>query len=100
MKDSRESDRVKYSARSVVVVCDTQEQIYVEVSDVSPLGMGIVMPPEAPNIVGKDIIIVAEALVMYADVVRQEKNSDGTYSLGIQAKRFSDDTLHYLFNSI
>jgi hypothetical protein len=100
MEEKRGIGRVGYTAKGVVVVCDTQEKIYVDVKDVSPLGMGIIMQPDAPNIVGKDIIIVAETLIMYALVNRQEKQEDGTFIVGIEAKKFTPDVLEYLFEHI
>lgn len=100
MEERREINRVEYKAKSVVVICDTQEKIFVEVKNVSPLGMGIRMPADAPDIKGKDIIIVAETLIMYALVTRQVKEEDGTFTLGIQAKKFTDEVLEYLFTHI
>jgi hypothetical protein len=100
MEEKRGIGRVGYTAKGVVVICDTQEKIYVNVKDVSPLGMGIIMQSDAPNIVGKDIIIVAETLIMYAVVNRQEKQEDGTYIVGIEAKKFTPDVLEYLFEHI
>ena len=49
---------------------------------------------------GKAIIIVAETLIMYADVIRQEKNKDGSYTVGINAKKFTDDVLEFLFDRL
>ena len=100
MEERRQINRVQYIAKSVIVVCDTEETIYVEVENVSPLGMGIRMKADAPDILGKDIIIVAETLIMYAEVNRQEKQEDGTYVVGIQAKKFTQDVLEYLFSHI
>jgi len=100
MEERRQINRVEYIAKSVIVVCDTEETVYVEVKNVSPLGMGIVMPADGPDILGKDIIIVAETLIMYADVTRQEKQEDGSYVIGIQAKKFTQDVLEYLFTHI
>lgn len=100
MEERRQINRVEYIAKSVIVVCDTEETVYVEVKNVSPLGMGIVMPADGPDILGKDIIIVAETLIMYAEVNRQEKQEDGTYVIGIQAKKFTQDVLEYLFTHI
>jgi hypothetical protein len=100
MEEKRSINRVGYTAKGVVVVCDTQEKIFVNVKDVSPLGMGIIMNQDAQNIVGKNIIIVAETLIMYALVNRQEKQPDGTYIVGIEARRFSPDVLQYLFEHI
>lgn len=100
MEERRNISRVEYRAKSVIVVCDTGEKYFVETKNVSPLGMGIIMDKDAPNIVGKDIIIVANTLIMYADVNRQEKNEDGTFTVGISAKQFTPEVLQYLFNHI
>ncbi len=37
---------------------------------------------------------------MYADVNRQEKNDDGIFTVGINAKQFTPDVLQYLFRHI
>lgn len=100
MEERRKIERVEYPARGVIVVCDTQERIFVKTTNVSPLGMGIQMAEGAPDIVGKDVIIVAETLIMYADVIRQEKQDDGSYVLGIKARKFTDDVLSFLFEKI
>ena len=54
MVERRNISRVDYSAKGVVVVCDTGEKYMVETKNVSPLGMGVVMPADSPDIVGKD----------------------------------------------
>ena len=100
MEERRNISRVDYSAKGVVVVCDSGEKYMVETKNVSPLGMGIIMPADSPDIVGKDIIIVASTLIMYADVNRQVKNEDGTFTVGISARQFTPDVLQYLFNHI
>lgn len=100
MEERRKINRIEYGTKSVIVLCDTQEKIFVEVENQSPLGMGIRMPADSPDIVGKDIIIVAETLIMYAVVNRQEKQEDGTFKAGIAGKRFSPDVLQYLFDHI
>ena len=100
MEERRKIDRVKYQARSVIVVCETGEKFYVDTKNVSPLGMGITMPAGSPQIVGKDIIIVAETLIMYADVKRQVQNEDGRFEIGIAARKFTPDVLEYLFTHI
>lgn len=99
-KERRNISRVGYKAKSVIVVCDTGERYFVETKDVSPLGMGITMPAGSPNLVGKDIIIVASTLIMYADVNRQVENEDGTYTMGISARQFTPEVLQYLFSHI
>lgn len=100
MEEKRKLSRVEYAKDSVIVICETGQSIYVQTKNVSPLGMGIVMPKGSPEIVGKDIIIVADTLIMYADVTRQVKNEDGTFEVGINAKHFTSDVLQYLFNHI
>lgn len=100
MEERRNISRVDYSAKGVVVVCDTGEKYMVDTKNVSPLGMGIIMPVDSPDIIGKDIIIVASTLIMYADVNRQVKNDDGTYTVGISARQFTPEVLQYLFSHI
>ncbi|MCR5107361.1 MAG: hypothetical protein K6B28_04285 [Lachnospiraceae bacterium] len=99
-EERRQIQRVKYPTRSVLVDCESQERYYVKTENVSPLGMGIVADGSIPNLVGRDVIVVAETMVMYADVNRQEKREDGRYILGVSARRFSDDVLRYLFEHI
>lgn len=100
MQEKRKLQRVNYQEQSVIVVCDTQEKIFVQTEDVSPLGMGICLKAGAPDIMNKDIIIVAQTLIMYAKVTRQEKQQDGSYKVGISAKSFSPEVLEYLFTHI
>ena len=59
--------------------------------------MGIRVPAGTPEIVGKDIIIVAETLIMYADVNRQEQKEDGSFEVGISARKFTPEVLEFLF---
>lgn len=100
MEERRKIDRVDYPVNGVIVICDTQEKIYVHTENVSPLGMAFRMEAGSSDIVGKDIIIVAEALIMYADVNRQDEQEDGSYIVGISARKFTEDVLQYLFNNI
>jgi hypothetical protein len=100
MEERRNINRVDYQVKSVIVVCDTYEKYFVEVDNVSPLGMGITGPADLPDINGKDIIIVADTLIMYALVNRQKKLDNGTFEIGIEAKKFTPDVLEYLFNHI
>lgn len=100
MQERRSINRVKYAAKSVVVVVESGDRYFVDTENVSPLGMGIHIGSDAPDLVGKDIIIVARTMIMYADVNRQEKREDGSYTLGISAKEFTPEVLQYLFDSI
>lgn len=45
MEERRRIDRVGYQAKSVIVVCDTGESIFVETRNVSPLGIAIFTMP-------------------------------------------------------
>lgn len=98
--ERRMINRVCYPSGAVVVICDTQEKIYVSVENISPLGIGLRMKPDAPDISGKDIIIVTETLIMYADVVWRTPQEGGSYNVGIAAKKFTEDVLQYLFDNI
>lgn len=100
MEERRKIGRVVYRAKSVIVICETGEKIYADTENVSPLGMGITLPPGSPQIEGKDLIIVAETLIMYADVTRQIPREDGSFEVGITAKKFTPEVLEYLFNHI
>lgn len=100
MEERRKIHRVQYPTKSVIVVCETGEKYYVETENVSPLGMGLHLPKDCPDLVGKDIIIVAETLIMYADVKRQVQREDGSFEAGISAKKFSPEVLQYLFEHI
>lgn len=100
MEERRKISRVNYDAKSVIVVCDSLEKIYGSVANLSPLGMAIKVDAATPSILGKDIIVVAETLIMYADVVREDKNEDGTVTVAISARKFTPEVLEYLFNHI
>ena len=89
MEERREISRVEYKTNGVVVICDTQEKIYVDVKDISPLGMGICVPEGHEGLLGKQVIVVAETLIMYAEVSREEKQEDGSTFIGAGAHRQS-----------
>lgn len=98
--EKRAIGRVSFPSRGVVVVCDTQEVLHVGVRDLGPIGVGLRAEPDTPNLVGKDVIMVAETLIMYADVIRQDPLPDGSWSIGLAARKFSTDVLQYLYDSI
>ena len=100
MEERRKISRVEYKTNGVVVICDTQEKIYVDVKDISPLGMGICVPEGHEGLLGKQVIVVAETLIMYAEVSREEKQEDGATFIGVHAIKFTDDVLQYLFSHI
>ena len=98
--ERRSIGRVSFPSKGVLVVCDTQEVLHVGVRDLGPIGVGIRVEAETPNLLGKDVIMVAETLIMYADVVRQDPLPDGSWSVGLAARKFSTDVLQYLFDGI
>ena len=100
MEERRGINRVDYRVKSVIVTCDTFEKFYVDAINVSPLGMGLLAPAGTPNLVGRQIIIVADTLIMNADFLRQEKMEDGQFQLGIKARKFTPAVLKYLFEHI
>jgi len=100
VEERRGINRVEYKVKSVIVTCDTFEKIFVDAVNVSPLGMGIIAPADTSDLVGRQIIIVADTLIMYADVIRQVKQEDGTFQIGIHARKFTPSVLQYLFEHI
>lgn len=100
MDDRRGINRIEYRVKSVIVTCDTYDKYFVMAKDVSPLGMGITGPADMPNITGKDVIVVADTLIMYADITRQIPNPDGTWQIGVQARKFTPEVMEYLFTHI
>ncbi|MCR5235617.1 MAG: hypothetical protein K6E34_00260 [Lachnospiraceae bacterium] len=98
--EKRKIGRVEFKAPSIVVLCETGETLYVQVEDASPRGMGLWMKDDRPDILGQDIIIVADTVIMYATVARMVKRPDGTYTVGISAKKFTKEVLEYLFSHI
>ena len=100
MEEGREVSRVEYNAQGVIVIVDTEEKILVKVANVSPLGMGVLVEKNAPALLNKDIIIVADCMVMYATVNRIAEYDETHNIIGIQGKTFDDETLGYLFDHI
>lgn len=100
MKERRSINRVNYDAKSVIVVRDTLEKIYGDVLNLSPLGMAVKIPADTESVLGKDVIIVAETLIMYADIIREDANEDGTKTVALSAKKFTGEVLQYLFEHI
>lgn len=100
MEERRKIERTKYNTMNVLIVCDTEEKYYIKVENVSPLGMGIKMPAGTPDIVGKDVIVVAECMVMFAVVCRMQPCEDGSIEVGIEGKPLEEDTLRCLYENV
>ena len=100
MVERRKIDRVTYGADSVMVVREDLSKVYGKVKNLSPLGMAVSVKADTPSLLGKDVIIVADTLIMYADVIREDSAEDGTKTVAISAKKFTGDVLEYLFKHI
>ena len=98
--ERRMFERRVYRPEGIAVVCDTQRVLYVGVRDISPGGVGITLTADAPYLLGEDLILVADTMIMYANVVRQFRQEDGTWRAGLAAKKFTTEVLMYLFDSI
>lgn len=100
MEERRKIGRVDFKSKGFVVMCETGDKFEVDTCNVSPLGMAVLMPAGTPSLSGKDVIVVAETIIMYADVIRETELEDGRLELGLSAKRFSPDVMEYLFENI
>lgn len=98
--ERRSLGRVAYPSDGVMVVCDTQQVIRVGVRDIGPGGVGLIMPADIPRLMGKDVILVTDTVIMYADVIRQNQMENGGWAVGLAARKFSREVLQYLFESI
>lgn len=92
--------RVSYLSEGIAVICDTQKVMRVGIVDIGPGGVGITMPPDAPKMIGEDMILITDTMIMYMDVIRQELLGDGTWRAGLAARKFSPEVLQYLADSI
>ncbi len=84
----------------MIVDRETEDKYYGRVKNISPLGLAIVVDDKTPSLLGRDVIVVAETMIMYADVVREDAPSDGSRLIAFSAKRFTGDVLQYLFDHI
>lgn len=100
MEERRKIGRTKYVDMNVIIICDTEEKYYIKVENVSPLGMGIRMPAGSPDVVGKEVIVVAECMIMFAVVRRMVPCEDGSMEVGIEGKPFTEDMLKCLFENV
>ncbi len=100
MEERRKINRVEYNANSVIVDRDTQEKYFGQVKNISPLGIAITVKGDTPKLLGKDVIVVAETMIMYADVIREDEMEDGSRVIAFSSRRFTDEVLQYLFDRI
>lgn len=100
MIERRRVERTKYTSMNVIIVCDSEEKYYIKIENVSPLGMGIRMPAGSPDIVGKDVIVMAESVIMFAMVRRMVPCEDGSMEVGIEAKPYTEEMLACLYENL
>ncbi len=100
MEERRKIGRVAYSANSIIVDRESLEKYYGQVKNISPLGIAIEVDGDTPSLLGKDVIVVAETLIMYADVVREDENVDGKRTVAFSSRKFTNEVLEYLFKQI
>ena len=100
MEERRKINRVDYEANSVIVDRETEDKYYGRVKNISPLGLAIVVDDKTPSLLGRDVIIVAETMIMYADVVREDTPLGGSRTIAFSARKFTGDVLQYLFEHI
>jgi len=91
---------VEFLANSIIVDRQTLEKYYGQVKNISPLGIAITVDKRIPNMVGRDVIIVAETMIMYAETVREDHEEGMKKTLAFKACKFTPDVLEYLFESI
>ena len=99
-EERRKINRVEYRANSIIVDRETQNRYYGQVKNISPLGIAIVVDDKMPSIMGKDVIVVGETMIMYADVVREESEGPGRRLIAFSSRKFTGDVLQYLFEHI
>ncbi len=100
MEERRIINRVEFLANSVIVDKETQAKYYGQVKNISPLGIAITVDKRIPNLVGRDVIVVAETMIMYSEAVREDKEEGNKKSLAFKARKFTPDVLEYLFEHI
>ncbi len=83
------------------MVCATHKAIYVDVINVSPLGIGmLVKEKDIADLPDREVVLVADTLIMFAKVNHIEKREDGLYEVGIEAKKFTENVFNYLILSV
>ena len=100
MRERRTINRVEFLANSVIVDKETLKKYYGQVKNISPLGIAITVDKHIPNLVGRELIVVAETMIMYSEAVREDKELGNKKSIAFKAKKFTPDVLQYLFEQI
>ena len=100
MQERRTINRVEFLANSVIVDKESLNKYYGQVKNISPLGIAITVDERIPNLVTRDVIIVAETMIMYAEAVREDKENGGKKTVAFKARKFTPEVLQYLFEHI
>ena len=100
MEERRSINRIEFLANSVIVDRQTLEKFYGQVKNVSPLGIAITIDKRVPNLVGRDMIVVTETMIMYSEAVREDQEVGSKKSVEKKKKKFTSDVLEYLFEQI
>ena len=100
MQERRTINRVEFLANSVIVDKESLNKYYGQVKNISPLGIAITVDERIPNLVTRDVIIVAETMIMYAEAVRDDNENNGKKSVAFKARKFTPEVLQYLFEHI
>ena len=100
MEERRSISRIEFLANSVIVDRQSLNKYYGQVKNVSPLGIAITVDKRIPNLVGRDLIVVTETMIMYSEAVREDQEIGAKKSVAFKAKKFTPDVLQFLFESI
>lgn len=100
MQERRSINRVEFLANSVIVDKQSLAKYFGQVKNISPLGIAITVDKRVPDLVGRDVIVVAETMIMYAEAVREDKELGEKKSIAFKARKFTPDVLQYLFEHI
>ena len=100
-EEKRKVVRTEYKVNGVLVVCASHKAIYVDVINVSPLGVGmLVKEADIKGLPDQDVVLVADTLIMFAKITHIQKRDDGLYEVGIHAKKFTEKVFNYLILSV
>ncbi len=100
MLERRTINRVEFLANSVIVDKETLQKYYGQVKNISPLGIAITVDSRVPNLVGRDMDVVAYTMIMYAEAVREDAEDEKRKSIAFKARKFTPDVLQFLLESI
>lgn len=98
--ERRRYERVACQGHSTVIVCGTRREIHADLVDMSLGGVGLTLPADTPDLRGEDLLLAADTLIMYGEVVWQVRTKGGTWRAGLSARKFSPEILQYLLEGI